>query len=909
MSDSTPSLAARFLKRLSDAIFEHRSWFLYPQLVLSVVCLGYTFLSLKFNTDRDSLVGADKPYHALFQKFRKEFPVQDDLVVVIESEDFEKNRQFTERLGAYLEAETNLLTGVFYRKDLSMLGNKALLFASTNDLIPLRDQLIAFAPVIRQFTDGTNLVALFNEVNRQFRTAGKNTNSQAQGQQLVKALPAFNRIISDATDSLRRVGNPPSPGVTSLFDGGRNAEQQMYVTMADGHMFLIVAKAKSDQVDSKAIEKIRELITKTQSEVPGLNVGLTGEPVLELDEMRQSQEDSTLATILSLIAVALIFVYGYHETGRPLKATFCLLVGLTYSVGFTTLVVGHLNILTITFFPILIGLAIDFGVHLITRYEEELRRGRTEREALEKAMVNTGVGIFTGAFTTAGAFFAMAFTDFQGIREMGIICGGGMLASLVPMMTLLPVLLLRGEQNTIDHEKGTELVQEEEEGKDRRARLEQIWLRRPILVSVVILGLTAWAWMRSQSVIFDYNLLHMQSDGLPSVLFQDKLIRSSSRSVLYGAVVANSKQEALSFQAQLEKLSSVSMVDSIVPMLSDDTQPKIPLIKEIRSLLESIHLAPIDTAPANLRELNQTLFSLHGYLTLAVGLTEKEEPEIHKVLSALRTEVGTLLAEMRLGDPVRVASRLGRFQRVLLEDVRKTFGLLQTQVVQSSLTEADLPQEIRERFVGISGKYLLQVYPKKNIWDRSAQEEFVQQLRSILPTVTGTPVQLLEYTTLLKNSFIEAAYYSLAAISIMVFIHFRRFSCLPLALIPVFLGAIWMTGIMGKFGIPFNPANIMTLPLLVGIGVTNGIHILNRYAEENNPSILARSTGKAVLISGLTTIAGFGSLIIAKHRGISSLGTIMAVGVATCMFVALTFLPALLNLLERMGWSLKKNPV
>lgn len=492
MSEPTPSIASRCLKWLSDSIYAHRGWFLYPQLALSVACLWFTFHSLQFNTDRDSLVGADKPYHALFKTFRKEFPVQDDLVVVIESEDFEKNRQFTERLGAYLQAETNLLTGVFFRKDLSMLGNKALIFASTNDLVPLRDQLTAFAPVIQQFTQATNLVALFNEVNRQFRTASKSTNAQAQGQQLVKALPAFNRIIADATDSLRRVGAPPSPGVTSLFDGGREAEQQMYVTMANGRMFLIVAKAKSDTVNEDAIVKIRELIDRTQSEVPGLNVGLTGEPVLEIDEMHQSQEDSTIATVISLIAVALIFVYGYHETGRPLKATFCLLVGLAYSVGFTTLFVGHLNILTITFFPILIGLAIDFGVHLITRYEEELRRGRTEQEALEKAMVNTGVGIFTGAFTTAGAFFAMAFTDFEGIREMGIICGGGMLASLVPMMTLLPVLLLRGEQNTIDHEKGTELVQEEAEEEDRRAKIEQIWLKRPVIVSAIILGITAW---------------------------------------------------------------------------------------------------------------------------------------------------------------------------------------------------------------------------------------------------------------------------------------------------------------------------------------------------------------------------------------------------------------------------------
>jgi len=140
----------------------------------------------------------------------------------------------------------------------------------------------------------------------------------------------------------------------------------------------------------------------------------------------------------------------------------------------------------------------------------------------------------------------------------------------------------------------------------------------------------------------------------------------------------------------------------------------------------------------------------------------------------------------------------------------------------------------------------------------------------------------------------------------MVLIHFRKPSCVVLALIPVGLGGLWMLGIMGLAGIPFNPANIMTLPLIVGIGVTNGIHILNRFAEEQHPSILARSTGKAVLVSGLTAMAGFGSLILAKHQGIKSLGCIMTVGIATCMVIGLTFLPAILNLLDRYGWRIKK---
>src|SRR5206468_6549084 len=145
----------------------------------------------------------------------------------------------------------------------------------------------------------------------------------------------------------------------------------------------------------------------------------------------------------------------------------------------------------------------------------------------------------------------------------------------------------------------------------------------------------------------------------------------------------------------------------------------------------------------------------------------------------------------------------------------------------------------------------------------------------------------------------EAARYSLVAIVILVFFHFRSALCVALALVPVAVGVIWLGGLMGFFNVPLNPANIMTLPLVIGIGVTNGIQILNRYAEEGTPNILTRSTGKAVLVSGLTAISGFGSLILAKHRGIHSLGCVMAMGIATCMIAGLTFLPALLSLLGR----------
>ena len=322
-----------------------------------------------------------------------------------------------------------------------------------SDLADLNQTLKDFRPFIAQFTHTTNLVSLFNMVCAQFRTAKQETN--AENESLVKALPALERIVTQATDSLRRPGTPPSPGITALFDPGEEAEQQMYITFAKGRIYLVTAQAPTEDLNNAAVVRMRQLVAETKAEVPGLNVGLTGEPVLELDEMAQSQKDTTLASVVSLVLCALIFIYGYQETGRPVKATLCLIVGLGYTLAFATLAIGHLNILTITFVPILIGLAIDYGVHLISRYEEELRRGKSEEAALTKAMVLHRAGHFHAAASPPpAAFLAMGLTNFKGIQEMGIICGGGLLVCLVPMMTMLPVLLLRGRQNVVDHEQG-----------------------------------------------------------------------------------------------------------------------------------------------------------------------------------------------------------------------------------------------------------------------------------------------------------------------------------------------------------------------------------------------------------------------------------------------------------------------
>jgi uncharacterized protein len=919
---------ARALAWLAAMIFRHRRLCVISQVVLFVASILITvkYPGLKFDMRQDNLVGANKEYHQDFLHFKNEFPTQDDLAVVVESENPEKNRQFVERLGAKMEGETNLFHNTFYKGDLKMLGTKALLFVPEKDLKEMGKMLEGYRPFISRFTHTTNLVSLFDMVNTQFRTAKQE--QSAENDSLVKALPALERIIHEATYSLQRSGTPPSPGVTALFDPGKDAEQQIYITFNNGLIYLLTTQAPTEDLNEAAVTRMRELIEQTKAEVPGVNVGLTGEPVLDIDQMNQSQKDATAASIISLIICAFIFIYGYQETGRPIKATISLVVGLAYTLAFSTLTVGHLNILTVTFVPILIGLAIDYGVHLISRYEEELRHGKAEEAALTKAMVYTGQGIFTGAFTTAGAFLAMMFTNFKGIQEMGVICGGGLLICFIPMMTLLPVLLLKGRRKVFDHEA----VYAEEA---RRARIENIWLKRPALVGGLMFALCAVAATQVHKVFFDYNLLNLQSNGLPAVQFFEKLIaatntvakvegtntvaqlgttnlvaktegtnsvaagEASNKSLLYAAVIATNLQEAALLEAQLTNLPAVAGVESMTRFLTEDQEQKLVLVGNIKQSLCNVRFAEADRQPVDLTELSFTLYRFNGYLEFASGMLRQEDPELVKQFDALHDAVAELRKAMLHGELGTNAVKLAAFQQALFDDVRTTFQALQEQDNRAPLRVQDLPESLHNRFVGVTGKYLLMVYPKKDVWDRANQKEFIDQIQPIYPHVTGTPVQLFHYTELLKASYMQAGEYALIAIALLVLVHFRSLGAVVLALIPVGIGSLWLGGLMGFFHVPLNPANIMTLPLLIGIGVTNGIHILNRFAEEQTPSILARSTGKAVLVSGLTTIAGFGSLALGQHRGLQSLGYVMSTGLATCMIAALTFLPALLNLFSR----------
>ena len=433
-----------------------------------------------------------------------------------------------------------------------------------------------------------------------------------------------------------------------------------------------------------------------------------------------------------------------------------------------------------------------------------------------------------------------------------------------------------------------------------------MWLQRPVLVMAITAGLCVLALIQARKVYFDYNLEKLQSAGLPSVVFEHKLLDSADQSLLEGAVIADSLTNAIDLEAKIRALPTVADVEPPASLLENFLHPssaeKLRLVGQIKRDLAPLEFGTLDLNPVDVYAFSRTVYGLYGYLGLAEGEVGNSDPELTKDLVSLRQAIEDLRKTMLQGDTgmlARRASSLAQFQQALFNDMRLTFQLLQNQDNSAPLHTEDLPQAFRDQFVGVNGKFLLHVFPRDNMWQRDNQEKFITELRTVDPNVTGTPVQLYELEELLKDSYVQAAWYSLAAIALLVLFHFRSISSVILALLPVGIGTLWLAGLMGWFGIPVNLANIMTLPLVIGIGVTNGIQILNRFAEERTPNILARSTGKAVLVSWLTAIAGFGSLIIAKDRGIHSLGCVMATGIAACMIAGLTLLPALLNLLGR----------
>ena len=602
-----------------------------------------------------------------------------------------------------------------------------------------------------------------------------------------------------------------------------------------------------------------------------------------------------------------MFFFAYGEVSRPLLALVALLASVVVSLGVTTVTIGHLNIISQAFIVMLLGLGIDFGIQFLGRYEEEMVRGKSSAEAVEKTLTTTGKALLTGGGTTAAAFYAMCFNDFTGLTELGWIAGTGVLLALWASLSVLPALLLWRDRN------GGRAV-------GKKLHLEQglVWDRKltvhPYLALLLAACVSFLAWKESQKVSFDHNLLHLQNPKMESVRLTRELLETGEGSLIYGVVMADSVEQADELAAKLRELSTVSKVRTLGDLVPRNQKKRMEEVSRIAKVSGEITLGSggessvdvpkakkdleflLESSQEGAKQAKQYL-GLSGRARQAVTTFEKLIPPLERAVAALDKL-----------DLEEAKKRLDRHQVKLVGSIAQNLGWLRTQKGDRPLTVEDLPPQLRERYLSSHGKVLLEVVPAVDVWERKPNEEFVAQIQKIAPGATGTPVMNLEYIDLLMKSYIQASFYAGGVILVLIFLLFRNVKDVVLTLLPLGLGILWLFGALGLFKIQLDPANIVTLPMILGIGVAYGVYVMDRYREEGGIRIFASSTGKAVVLSALTTLFGFGSMLFGQYRGLVSLGLVMSLGVIFTLISALVVLPQILAILDKQVADEEKDP-
>jgi hopanoid biosynthesis associated RND transporter like protein HpnN len=627
---------------------------------------------------------------------------------------------------------------------------------------------------------------------------------------------------------------------------------------------------------------------------PAVQAGVTGVPALNNDEMTAAFRDSEIATVIAFGLTLLLLALAFMRVGKPLLMLMVLAVTLAWSMGVITLTLGHLTIFSVMFISIVIGIGIDYGIYFLFRYEEEIFLGRNLREALELTAARTGPGILMGALTAGGTFYVLLLTDFRGIQELGYVAGTAILLAALGMLTVLPALLVLVDRRHAARPRNQE---------PRAHALERVHV--PVLervgaypgaVTFAVAVVTAAALWGLPKVRFDYNLLNLQAAGTESVAWERRILATTGRSGFNGLASAGSLEELRRKHDAFSKLPSVSGVDSVLLLIPDGQAEKIKTVESFAPVVEPIRIGR--SRPVDMDRLLRALGTLRRRFDVAIA---EGGPRVPDEIRQLRASTDQLLRRLS-STPREVAEPiLTHLQAQVYRDFVDKFHGLQRNLHPRPITAADVPEELSRKFVGQSGRFLIQINPKVDIWERAGAEQFVGELRSVDPEVTGPPVITFEAIRLMERAYLQGTLYAFALVGVLAFLMIRRARETLLGLLPLALGVLWTIGLMRIFDLQFTMANVWGLPLIIGTSAEFGLTVITRYLEgrEHGGPLVARSTVMGVAVSGFTTIVGFGTMMVAAHRGIFGLGLLLTIGASCALMASLIVLPVVLRMLPR----------
>ncbi len=892
-------------------------------VVLTGVSLFVTVQRFNVVNNTSDLLSDKSQAKEDYNEFLKDFGSDSRFIVLIQSPDVQKNRQAADDVGQYLQTLKPHVAEVLYKIDFSSVKPRLLFTRDVTELNKIAQELESDISSQQKGAAKTQQMALdlnsiLAEANQKFND--KYLRKKENWTEFKPFVARFVSILNKVSDQAEGKSTAPSVPKDSdeadsfdNFDSDELIAQHEYFSLKEGQALLVFAYPGEPDPDadtpfSDTVKTIRAHLVDLQAKYPGMTLELTGEPALDADEIASASSDSFKATMITLTLIVALFVFSYRAIMRPAFAFITLLMAVTWTFGFAFVVVGHLNILSVAVIPMVLGIGIDFGIQILGRYEEELNHGRTVPEAIAIALEHTGVAIITGGSTTAVAFFTLCFNDFVGLSELGEIASASMILCIAANLVLLPaIFILR------DRHRSTASLQAQSSNSawnfihnwdHSLVRTPRLWIVVAALVSIASL-------VSLPRLSFDYNLLHLQNPSAPATHVLYEVMDASKDdetgdevSTIYSSVVADNVAQARELRTKLLALPEVARVDSPLDLLPEDEDKKKPVIERIVKAAAALNIKPSTDTPADIPKARADVKSLLAQaregLKQATGWAG-----VNKIAKDAVAAFGAMIPALERTDkalnsaPLATirerfsASSTGAFTRL-----QKNMEMLRTQKADHGLTLADLPPQLQKLFVAPDGKILLQVYGKQDLWERAPDEEFTKAVLSVAPRATGTPILNDIATKLLRDSYLAAAVWAFAAIVVLIFLHFQSFKYLLLTITPLVLAVLWRTGAMVWLGISFNPANIVTLPLIIGIDVAFGVYIIDRYREDGRLSIFSGSTGKAIIMSTLTSLFGFSSLLVSNFTGMFSIGELMSLGIAIGLITSIFFLPQILALLH-----------
>lgn len=828
-------------------------WIVLLFLPLTLGALYLTGTRMGINTELTDMISDSLEFHRRWKEYKALFPqLENNIIVVVDGDSAERVDEVGARLERNLRADDAYFSYVlrlkghaFFREHFLLymheedVGSMATTWESVNPLA----YRFARDPTVRGFLEVFSYVLDRPEATEWIRHMADVVAERRRGEPGVFRARAFARSLEGDTQQFIEV--MPRMDYTKLLPGRR------------------------------AVQRMRRHLAAARATYEDVHIDLTGQAVLSYEEMRNVFRDAVLASLLSLFLVGMILFWAIRSLRLIALSLLTLITGLVLTAGWATLVVGHLNLISIAFAVLFIGLGVDFSIHLCLRYRELVSDGEPDREALRQAVVHIGHSLVLCTLTTAAGFFAFVPTTYAGTSELGIIAGSGMFINLIVQLTLLPALL------TLFPLRASALKPLRGSFGGLISNWSHMNKRAALALGLTVLVISLPFAM---AVSFDPNPLHLQDPTTPAYQTYRSLLKETERSPWTIKIVERDPARVEALAEKLEQLPEVSHVVTIQSLLPEAQDRKLSMVSE---------MSVPELREGRQRSVRSRWRTMLRFMMKAGAAKQQAGDAEHKAaLQRLEQALSRYLQTMDRDREKGVAA----FQEAFVNPTSALFDFLRRSVAMQPVGLEDLPPEVRARFVTEGGWMLLEVFPSDDLMDMAAMKRFAQAVLKVAPHATDDPVTVPYSGDAVVRAFVQATATAALVIGVLLLLMTRSFVDTFLVGVPIGTAGIISMALMTAFDASFNFANIIVIPLLLGIGVDSGIHLVHRFRVAEEERVFDRSTSRGIFFSALTTVCTFGTLALSTHRGTSSMGILLTMSTLLLMVCTFVLLPPLLRL-------------